>query len=147
MLLIRRPPSHAGGWLYWSFFTLQCALALTLVPIAWIEAGAALRACFSHHEGLRALSTMLLTLAYPPALAAALAWVLADQHARCPVCLRRLELPVSLGSWSSVFDPSSTELLCDRGHGTLVLPDTAQGAEHWTRLDESWSNLFSHSGS
>lgn len=145
MVFIRRPPSHSGGWRYWAFFALQCALALTLVPLLWIESGAALRACFPHHEGLRALSTLLLTLAYLPSLAAALAWVLSDQRARCPVCLRRLELPVSLGSWSSVFDPSSTELLCDEGHGALVLPDTAAGAERWTRLDDSWRGLFSHS--
>lgn len=145
MIFIRRPPSHSGGFRYWTFFILQCALALTLVPLAWIESGAALRSCFPHHEGMRALGTLLLTLAYLPGLAAALAWVLSDQRARCPVCLRRLEFPVSLGSWSSVFDPSSTELLCDRGHGALVLADTTNGLEHWTRLDHSWSSFFSHS--
>ncbi len=145
MLLIRRPSAHSGGWRYWTFFALQCALVLTFVPLVWIESGAALRACFPHHEGLRALSTLLLTLAYLPSLAAALAWVLADQRARCPVCLRRLELPVSVGSWSSVFDPSATEFLCDRGHGALLLPDSSAGAERWTRLDQSWAGLFSHS--
>lgn len=146
MIFIRRPPSHSGGLRYWTFFILQCALALTLVPLAWIESAAALRSCFPHHEGMRALGTLLLTLAYLPSLAAVLAWVLSDQRARCPVCLRRLEFPVSLGSWASVFDPSSTELLCDRGHGALVLADTTNGLEHWTRLDRSWSSLFSQSG-
>lgn len=146
MLAIRRPPSYSATFRYWAFFALQCALVLTLVPIAWIESAAAFRACFPHHEGMRAFGTLILTLAYLPSLAAALAWVLADQRARCPVCLRRLEYPVSLGSWSSVFDPSSTELLCDLGHGALLLPADAATPSRWTRLDDSWQNLFTHSG-
>lgn len=146
MALIRRPPPHVAGWLYWSYFALQCAAVLVMIPLLWIEGGAALRACFPRHEGMRALATLLVTLAYLPSLATALAWVLADQRARCPVCLRRLDLPVTLGSWSSVFDPSSTELLCDQGHGALVLPESSIGApERWTRLDDSWKSLFSQS--
>jgi hypothetical protein len=62
------------------------------------------------------------------------------------VCLRRLDLPVTVGSWSSVFEPTSTEMLCDLGHGTLLLPETGGGTEErWTKFDDSWRDLFSHS--
>jgi hypothetical protein len=73
-------------------------------------------------------------------------WAVADQRRRCPVCLRRLTMPVTIGSWSSsILDPVSTELICGRGHGSLYVSGTQTSysePERWQALDESWRDLF-----
>lgn len=73
-------------------------------------------------------------------------WLLEDQRRRCRVCLARLSTPTHFGSpGSCLLDPMGTELLCERGHGTLYVPDThasTQKPEGWTKLDESWREIF-----
>jgi len=62
---------------------------------------------------------------------------------RCPVCFERLALPITLGSWSSVLEPATTEFLCEFGHGSLCVPETEQGErDRWTTLDASWRDFF-----
>jgi len=69
--------------------------------------------------------------------------VVRDHLGRCPVCLSRLRMPVSLGNWSSVvMDPPGTEYVCPRGHGLLYTPGSGGSDNHWTNLDSSWSELF-----
>ncbi len=53
-----------------------------------------------------------------------------------------MAMPVTMGSWASVFDPVTTELLCDSGHGSLCLQETESGSDRWTGMDKSWSDLF-----
>jgi hypothetical protein len=75
--------------------------------------------------------------------ACALAWVFADQRRRCPECLGLLALPVTIGSWASVLEPVSTELVCEQGHGSLSVPESALALpQKWTALDVSWRGLF-----
>jgi hypothetical protein len=51
-------------------------------------------------------------------------------------------MPVRFGSWASVFDPVMTELLCDEGHGSLSVAETAIGErDRWIALDSSWRGL------
>jgi len=50
-------------------------------------------------------------------------------------------MPVMIGSWASVFEPVTTELLCEEGHGSLCVPETGQ-PDRWTPLDASWRELF-----
>jgi hypothetical protein len=70
-------------------------------------------------------------------------WSLADQRRRCPVCLGRLEMPVTLGSWASVFEPPTTEFLCADGHGSLSVQEAEPtAADRWIALDSSWRSLF-----
>jgi hypothetical protein len=70
-------------------------------------------------------------------------WSFADQRQRCPECLERLALPVTIGSWSSVLEPVTTEFLCESGHGSLCVPETEQSERgRWTALDASWRELF-----
>lgn len=74
-------------------------------------------------------------------------WSVADQRARCRVCLRLLCFPVRVGCPGCLLlDWSGTELLCTEGHGMLHVPDLApswdEEAEHWIALDESWRGLF-----
>ena len=53
----------------------------------------------------------------------AVMWSLDDQRHRCPVCLQRLSMPVRIGSWASVFEPATTEWICETGHGWLCVCD------------------------
>lgn len=74
-------------------------------------------------------------------------WCVADQRARCRVCLRLLCFPVRIGCPGCLLlDWSGTELLCTEGHGVLHVPHLApswdEEAEHWITLDESWRDLF-----
>jgi hypothetical protein len=53
-------------------------------------------------------------------------------------------MPVTMGSWASVLDPATTEMVCDLGHGSLCVPDSTEGApDRWINLDPSWRELFS----
>jgi len=130
-----RPPLHRYGWSYWSFLFFKLSATLILVPVLWLETTFAMRA-FMPNPALRILLGGLLPgLIFIAALGCALTWCFTDQRRRCPVCLRRLSLPVTTGSWSSVFEPASTEFLCEEGHGSLILPENIQGhPEHWTSL-------------
>jgi hypothetical protein len=74
-------------------------------------------------------------------------WTVADQRARCRVCLRLLAFPVRVGCPGCLLlDWSGTELFCSEGHGVLHVPHMApswdEEAERWISLDESWQGLF-----
>lgn len=76
-------------------------------------------------------------------------WSLADQRARCRLCLRLLCFPVRIGCPGCLLlDWSGTELACTEGHGVLHVPLLApswdEESQHWISLDESWSGLFAH---
>ncbi|HTA46045.1 MAG TPA: hypothetical protein VK789_26555 [Bryobacteraceae bacterium] len=86
------------------------------------------------------LMVVLCFLAVCPGSGLALGWALADQHRRCPVCLRLLSNPVRFGNSSHTFlNWYGTELMCDQGHGVLRVPEiVASGvnARQWVELDE-----------
>jgi hypothetical protein len=131
------------GWRYRSFLALKSVLAVVIPALLWMEAAAALRQRMEGGVGLL-LAGVLPALAFLVACACAIWWSFADQRRRCPVCLQRLGMPVTMGSWSSVLDPAVTELVCDFGHGSLSVPESTQGApDRWTNLDQSWRELFS----
>ncbi|MBV9761783.1 MAG: ABC transporter permease [Acidobacteriaceae bacterium] len=76
-------------------------------------------------------------------------WSLADQRARCRVCLRLLCFPVRIGCPGCLLlDWSGTELLCTEGHGVLHVPTLAASwddqPQQWIAMDESWQGLFAH---
>jgi hypothetical protein len=141
--VIGRPRVHNCGWRYWAFLMLKTLLLGTAVPLIWIEGGAWMRA-HMHSEALRVLVGAIgWTLLFLAAFGQSVFWSLADQRRRCPVCLRRLAMPVAMGSWASMFEPATTEMLCDEGHGSLCLSETDSGADdRWTALDASWRELF-----
>jgi hypothetical protein len=75
--------------------------------------------------------------------AAAVYLILRDHHSRCPQCLTRLQMPVAMGTWSSLLmDPPVTEYVCPNGHGTLAVSDAMHDPDRWTVFDESWKDLF-----
>lgn len=75
-----------------------------------------------------------------------LRWALLDQQQRCPVCLRRVTHPASVGSASQTFlGWNGTEMMCVGGHTLLhvpSLPTSWFGAQRWLYLDTSWEFLF-----
>jgi hypothetical protein len=130
------------GWRYWSFLALKVIAVLVLLPLVWVEGGAVLRS-YIPSKGWRVGSGVLMAFAFVIGMGRAIIWTVADQRRRCPSCLRRLILPVTVGSWGSLFEPATTEMLCEDGHGALALSDAqTTGQDHWTELDDSWRTLF-----
>ena len=77
-------------------------------------------------------------------------WALADQRHRCPVCLRRVTNPATVGLASRTFlGWNGTEMICMSGHTLLhvpSLPTSWFGDQRWLYLDSSWQFLFADTG-
>jgi hypothetical protein len=143
LIAIGRLSFNRYGWRYWLFLAVKAFSAMLLVILLWIEGGSALRARIPSPMPRIFVGGIVLALLFVAAFGWTLRWCLADQRRRCPVCLRRLAMPVTVGSWASVFDPATTEMLCDEGHGSLAAPDSEAGApDRWVALDSSWRGLF-----
>jgi len=139
LVLIGRLSLGRYGWRYWSFFAGKTAAVMAIVPLLWIEVGAALRARIPNQTLSVAIGGVGLALVFIAGFGAAIVWVFSDQRLRCPICLRRLAMPVALGSWASTFEPPATELLCEAGHGSLCVSERAAGEpDRWVALDDSW---------
>ncbi len=139
----RRSLSRRRNWRYWSFLVSKTVLIMTLTSLVWIEGGHALRVAIKSPTFSALVGGVFFGIAYIGASGCGVLWSLADQRRRCPECLHRLEMPVTFGSWGSVFDPATTELICAEGHGSLSVlePETA-GPDRWIALDASWRSLF-----
>ncbi len=121
------------SWRYWRFLALKTLLLVLIPSLLWIESG----------RFVPIPARAAVTLLFLAACSFALWWSFADQRSRCPVCFERLALPVTLGSWSSVLEPATTEFLCEFGHGSLCVPETEQGErDRWRTLDPSWRDFF-----
>jgi hypothetical protein len=134
------------GWRYLAFESAKTLLLLVSLAVLRLELTTRNMLVPGGRPSGDLWAVLALDWAFYLGCGAALYWCYYDQRHRCPVCLHRLSIPVTIGSWSSpLFDPVSTELLCDQGHGSLWVPETqssASVAEHWTGLDESWRELF-----
>jgi hypothetical protein len=77
-------------------------------------------------------------------------WALADQRQRCPVCLRRVTNPATVGLASRTFlGWNGTEMICMGGHTLLhvpSLPTSWFSDQRWLYLDSSWQFLFADTG-
>jgi hypothetical protein len=142
LVLIGRLSLGHCGWRYWLFLVVKVAGVTVLVPLLWLEGGAALWRQISQ-ELLRAwIAGVGSTLAFLGGFGVSVIWVFSDQRRRCPVCLRRLARPVTFGSWASMFEPVTTEFVCEEGHGSLSLAESEIGAgDRWVALDSSWRGL------
>jgi hypothetical protein len=73
-------------------------------------------------------------------------WAVADQRQRCPMCLRRVTNPATVGLASRTFlGWNGTEMICMGGHALLhvpSLPTSWFGGQRWLYLDSSWEFLF-----
>lgn len=76
-------------------------------------------------------------------------WAVADQRQRCPMCLRRVTNPATVGLASRTFlGWNGTEMICMGGHALLhvpSLPTSWFSGERWLYLDSSWEFLFADS--
>jgi hypothetical protein len=72
-------------------------------------------------------------------------WAINDQRERCPVCLRLLANPISLGGGSSCFlEPNCMGFMCPSGHGFLYVPESRTSwfsRQRWLTLGASWRNV------
>src|SRR5258706_7583476 len=61
-------------------------------------------------------------------------WLGRSARHYCPICARRLTMPVSIGLAGCLFEPNGVEYLCAEGHGAmLVVPSVEAPAEEvWT---------------
>jgi hypothetical protein len=138
-----RGASERRAW----FFAAKAAMSLAFVFLAGLEWSRPQSAVvFASHDP--ANGPFLLWL-YILGSMGVLYWCLADQRARCRVCLRLLCFPVRIGCPGCLLlDWSGTELLCTGGHGVLQVPHMApswdEATGRWISLDESWQELFAH---
>jgi hypothetical protein len=129
------------------FFVAKAGLALALVfltGLEWTRTESAL--VFASWDPANG---PFLVWLYILGSMAVLFWSLADQRARCRVCLRLLCFPVRIGCPGCLLlDWSGTELLCTEGHGVLhvphLVPSWDEESDHWIALDDSWQELFVH---
>ncbi len=68
------------------------------------------------------------------------ALVIWDQRRRCRTCLRRLRMPITLGSWSNMmmFGRPQTAWICPYGHGTLKRDDVQLDVQLGAFSTSSW---------
>ena len=133
---------RARGWRYWTFLLFKAFAVIIILPLVWVELGTILRHQFHSVTG-RVLTGLFTAIALVILMGRAMIWCVADQRRRCRTCFRRMILPVSVGTWGSLFEPSTTEMLCEQGHGALALSDADTDVrDRWTRLDDSWKALF-----
>lgn len=133
-------PSLASRTRFWAFMLAKITTLIAIVYYSSLDLGSLLVQPFSpSSEYLQATSSVLLCLL-------GLRLVFRDQQFRCPVCLRRLAHPVEVGQPSRTFLAwNGTELVCERGHALLHIPETPTswfGAQRWVCLDGSWQFLF-----
>jgi hypothetical protein len=126
-------PARAMRFSRWIFLGLKFSLILPIVFCGTLD----LAPIFSG-TGLRPHATLI-------GYVLAFRWALVDQRRRCPVCLRLLASPASIGQPAHTFlDWYGTELFCVKGHGLLHVPTipTTYSTQRWLDLDASWSGLF-----
>ncbi|HSW49851.1 MAG TPA: ABC transporter permease, partial [Bryobacteraceae bacterium] len=136
---------HGSGelWRYWLFFAAKPTVLLAVTAFVGVELAA--RNVLALHAPYRFALSLLIDWASVLAALLLLRWAILDQSRRCPVCVRRLGMAVTSGSWGSSFiEPASTELLCDQGHGALRVSNshsTLGEIRRWVALEDSWREL------
>jgi hypothetical protein len=132
-----------SAWRFWSFFFAKTALAATAVLLFAIDYGGAGQ--LSITGGNRPNEPVAFWI-WITGTVLCVWWSIADQKMRCRNCQRRLVLPVRIGSNDRVlFEHESLEMVCPGGHGTLYVEgvtETFRQEGRWTKLDESWHDLF-----
>jgi hypothetical protein len=126
------PPSRGTAMRRWIFLAVKLVLILPIVLFGSLDVFSLIAV------GLQAHGLIVSTVV-------GLRWALMDQRRRCPVCLRILSNPASIGEPShTLLEWYGTELVCARGHGLLHVPEirNSYSEQRWLHLDSSWSSLF-----
>ena len=126
------------------YFAAKVTLTAALVGIAVVEFFHAGSLRLSGVRGFGSETASLWFLIF--GLVMGVVWAWHDQRKRCRTCLRRLSMPVQMGSRGHMLmDRMSTELVCPTGHGVLWAPDDmleSHPTDQWLKLDDSWKDLF-----
>jgi hypothetical protein len=133
-------PSLARRGRFWTFLFAKITILLAIVYYTSLDLGCLLVQPFSRSSDyIQAASAVALCLL-------GLGWAFRDQQRRCPICLRRMAHPVEVGQPSQTFlGWNGTELVCERGHTLLHIPETRTSwfsSQRWVCLDGSWQFLF-----
>jgi hypothetical protein len=129
-------------WRFWVYLAAKSGFVAAALTAMWLEIGSPFAIGLSGWAD--PAPAWLMIWWFFTATVLLVWWALRDQKRRCPVCLGRLEMPVTIGSYGSpMLDPVSTELICPRGHGALYVPGgLSTGAAEWRPLDSSWRDFF-----
>ncbi len=128
------PTARVNFFRRWIFLGMKCGLLLLIVFCGAFDVAPIIGAA-----GLQPHATLA-------GYVLAFRWALIDQRRRCPVCLRLLSNPTSIGQPAHTFlEWYGTELICVRGHGLLHVPaiPASYCRCRWLNLDPSWNSLFS----
>jgi hypothetical protein len=122
---------------YWLFLAAKLAASVAVWWVVW--------KAIDHYDWSALPGLILLGLTVW--LLCGLVFVsLLDQRYRCRVCLRRLRMPISLGSWAgTLINGPATEYICPFGHGRLSMPEahlTGSDTGNWEPSKGFWQDLF-----
>jgi len=138
--------SRSEALRYWAFFSAKTLLLLGGSALLAVELYCRVALAISPSKFVLG---MLIDWGSVLAAMFILRWTSLDQSRRCPVCLRRLAISATSGSWgSALLEPFSTELLCDQGHGALRFSEmhaTLGEIRRWVAMDDSWKELMASS--
>lgn len=133
-------PSLARRGQFWAFLIGKISVLMAIAYYASVDLDCSFVQPFSKFSGYAQFASSF-TLCF-----LGLLWAFRDQQRRCPICLRRMAHPVNVGQPSRTFLAwNGTELVCERGHTLLHIPETPTswfGAQRWVCLDGSWQFLF-----
>lgn len=139
--------SHRPSWKQRTWRALFLAAKFTLVAALGLYG--ALDAAYFSFAGFSPFGELLQLFACFLICLAGFRWAIADQRQRCPMCLRRVTNPATVGLASRTFlGWNGTELICMGGHALLhvpSLPTSWFGGQRWLYLDSSWEFLFGDS--
>ena len=139
-------PSLQFGWKYAVLLVSKLSFIAVVGPVLLIEVAALLRPFLPPETTRWFVVGITMRLGFIAFYISAVYQAVVDQRRRCPVCLRRLALPVRMGCWGSALEPPATEFVCEHGHGSMCLrEDAGADADTWIRLDPSWRDLFVNS--
>ena len=136
---------------YWGYLLAKLVVAVGVFTSLWVGMVSWLPApeTFNHRQPARLgqdLTWTMVILLFFLLFCGALYLIVWDQRYRCRTCLRRLRMPVTMGSWTNVLlGPPRTEYICLYGHGTLRVADlqiTGLVRASWEEHDDMRKELF-----
>lgn len=134
-------PSWTDTARRWALLLAKIALILPTVYFASLDLAYWNTTCYSVPAQYIQLSSSFSLCLF------GLSWAFLDQRRRCPVCLRRVTHPATVGLAGRTFLAwNGTELICSGGHTLLhvpALPTSWFSTQRWLYLDTSWKFLFS----
>jgi hypothetical protein len=142
---------------YWAYLGAKVAVAGGLLYGLLLYIGYLWRGTPSAHQdplaplsnGFGRLLFNLTLMGWFLLAAGTLSLIVWDQRRRCRTCLRRLRMPVQIGSWSRMLllGRPRIEYICPYGHGTLIeeeLQISGRTNAEWTpQSGDMWEELCS----